>query len=74
MLLELRGSRRRVVDLLSVLHELTGAKVIVDSSKLPLRLKYLLPVREIETRVIRLIRDGRAVSLARRARAPKQAL
>lgn len=59
----LRGSRRRVVDLLSVLHELTGSKVIVDSSKLPLRLKYLLPVREIETRVIRLIRDGRAVSL-----------
>jgi hypothetical protein len=59
----LRDSQQRNAQLLSVLHELTGAKVIIDSSKLPLRLKYLLPVREIETKVIRLVRDGRAVAL-----------
>lgn len=59
----LRESRLRNVQLLSVLQELTGARVIVDSSKLPLRLQYLLPVKEIETKVIRLIRDGRAVAL-----------
>jgi hypothetical protein len=59
----LAGSRQRNMQLLSVLHELTGARVIVDSSKLPLRLKYLLDVPDIETRVIRLVRDGRAVAL-----------
>ena len=59
----LRESQQRNALLLSVLHEITGAKIIVDSSKLPLRLKYLLPVAEIETKVIRLIRDGRAVAL-----------
>ena len=59
----LRESQRRNAQLLSVLHEVTGARIIVDSSKLPLRLKYLLPVEEIEIKVIRLIRDGRAVAL-----------
>jgi hypothetical protein len=39
-----------------------GAKVIVDSSKVGLRLKYLLRA-ELDIRVIRLIRDGRAVAL-----------
>ena len=59
----LRESQRRNALLLSVLHEITGAKVIVDSSKLPLRLKYLLPVPGIDVKVIRLVRDGRAVAL-----------
>jgi hypothetical protein len=59
----LRAGQRSNALLLDVLHELTGARVIVDSSKLPLRLKYLLPVTGIETKVIRLVRDGRAVAL-----------
>jgi hypothetical protein len=43
--------------------EVTGKRVIVDSSKMALRLKYLLRNPELDVRVIRLIRDGRAVSL-----------
>jgi hypothetical protein len=41
----------------------TGKQVIVDSSKLGVRLKYLLRNRALDVRVIRLIRDGRAVAL-----------
>jgi len=43
--------------------ELSGAQVVVDSSKVGLRLKYLLRNPELDVRVIRLIRDGRAVAL-----------
>jgi hypothetical protein len=49
--------------LLETIHEITGAKVIIDSSKVGLRLKYLLKDPEIDIRVIRLIRDGRGVAL-----------
>ena len=59
----LRDAQQRNASLLDALHEITGAKVIVDSSKLPLRLKYLLRVPEIEVKVIRFVRDGRAVAL-----------
>jgi Sulfotransferase family len=41
----------------------TGKRVLVDSSKIGLRLKYLLRNPELDVRVIRLIRDGRAVAL-----------
>jgi Sulfotransferase family len=41
----------------------TGKRVIVDSSKVGLRLKYLLQNPGLDVRVIRLIRDGRAVVL-----------
>jgi hypothetical protein len=41
----------------------TGADVIVDSSKIGLRLKYLLRNPALDVRVIRLVRDGRAVAL-----------
>jgi hypothetical protein len=41
----------------------TGKRVLVDSSKIGLRLKYLLRNRAFDVRVIRLIRDGRAVAL-----------
>jgi hypothetical protein len=43
--------------------ELTGTRVIVDSSKVGIRLKYLLRNPGLDVRVIRLIRDGRAVAL-----------
>ena len=42
----------------------TGKKVIVDSSKIGIRLKYLLRNPSLDVRVIRLIRDGRGVTLA----------
>jgi len=41
----------------------TGEKVIVDSSKIGIRLKYLLRNPNLDVKVIRLIRDGRGVAL-----------
>jgi len=41
----------------------TGKSVIVDSSKIGIRLKYLLRIPGLEIRVIRAIRDGRGVAL-----------
>lgn len=55
--------QRRNAALAETLCELTGARVVVDSSKVGLRLKYLLRNPDLDVRVIRLIRDGRAVAL-----------
>jgi len=41
-----------------------SAKMIVDSSKTALRLKYLLRNPDLRVKVIRLIRDGRGVALS----------
>jgi hypothetical protein len=41
----------------------TGTRVIVDSSKTGIRLKYLLRNSALDVRVLRLVRDGRAVAL-----------
>ncbi len=54
---------RRNAALASTIAELAGAHVVVDSSKVGLRLKYLLRNPELDVKVIRLIRDGRAVAL-----------
>lgn len=43
--------------------ERTGGKVIVDSSKVGIRLKYLLRNPLFDMKIIRLIRDGRGVAL-----------
>jgi hypothetical protein len=43
--------------------DITGAGVVVDSSKVGIRLKYLLRNPGLDVRVIRVIRDGRAVAL-----------
>ncbi len=57
----------RIQELNSVLIEsicdLIGKKVIVDSSKVGLRLKFLLRSSTLDVKVIRLIRDGRAVTM-----------
>lgn len=53
----------RNLALIESLLEVTGAGVIIDSSKVALRLKYLLKIPDLDVRVIRVIRDGRAVSL-----------
>jgi hypothetical protein len=54
---------RNSETLVKVLMELTGAKVFVDSSKLPHRLKFLLRVPAFDIKVIHIVRDGRAVAL-----------
>ncbi len=43
--------------------EITGKRVIIDSSKIGIRLKYLLWNPSLDVRIVRLIRDGRAVAL-----------
>jgi hypothetical protein len=43
--------------------DITGARVVVDSSKAGIRLKYLLRNPDLDVRVIRVVRDGRAVAL-----------
>lgn len=59
----LRRSQRRNAALASALLEVSGARIVIDSSKVGLRLKYLLRNPDLDVRVLRLIRDGRGVSL-----------
>lgn len=49
--------------LVRTLCERSGVRVVVDSSKIGIRLKYLLRNPDLDVRVIRLVRDGRAVAL-----------
>lgn len=53
----------RNAALMECLLERTGKDVIVDSSKIGLRLKYLLRNPRLDVRIIRVIRDGRSVAL-----------
>ena len=59
----LSDTKRRNLALIEAVLEVTGAGVVIDSSKAALRLKYLLQIPGLEIKVIRVIRDGRAVSL-----------
>ncbi len=59
----LRRTQARNAALVETLQEVSGARVVIDSSKTGLRLKYLLRNPALEVRVIRLLRDGRGVSL-----------
>lgn len=59
----LREVQKRNAAVASAVLELTGARIVVDSSKAGLRLKYLRQNPELDVRVIRLVRDGRAVAL-----------
>jgi hypothetical protein len=56
--------RRRNRLLIHAICDLHGARMAIDSSKAGLRLKYLLGDRHLDVKVVRLIRDGRAVALA----------
>jgi hypothetical protein len=61
------ADRERVAALNAALVETicdrARARVIVDSSKIGLRLKYLLRNPALDVRVVRLLRDGRATAL-----------
>lgn len=54
---------RRNAAFAATVCDIAGAKLVVDSSKIGLRLKYLLRNPELDVRIIRLVRDGRAVTL-----------
>ena len=58
----LRKVHHRNVALVNALREITGAKVVVDSSKIALHLKYLLKSPDLRIKIIRMVRDGRAVT------------
>jgi hypothetical protein len=59
----LRRTKERNLALIKSVQKVTGAKVVIDSSKVALRLKYLRGIQGLDIKVIRTIRDGRAVSL-----------
>lgn len=59
----LQETQRRNVGLICSLQQVTNAQWVIDSSKQALRLKYLLQIPDLHIKVIRLIRDGQAVSL-----------
>ena len=60
---ELPAVHKQNAALAATVCEITQAEIVVDSSKIALRLKYLLRYPDLDVKVIRLIRDGRAVAL-----------
>jgi hypothetical protein len=58
----LREVHSRNSALVEVLREVTDTRIVIDSSKISLHLKYLLRSPELRIKVIRLLRDGRAVT------------
>jgi hypothetical protein len=60
---KLRENQARNRALIETVLQRTGKQVLVDSSKIGIRLKYLLRTPGIDVRIVRVIRDGRAVSL-----------
>ena len=59
----LRSLQERNAALAASVVEVTGKAFVVDSSKIAVRLKYLLRNPALEVRVVRIIRDGRGVAL-----------
>lgn len=59
----LREHQARNRALAETVLQRSGKRVIVDSSKIGIRLKYLIRAPGLDVRVIRLVRDGRAVAL-----------
>lgn len=53
----------RCYDLATAVLAESGGRILVDSSKLAHRLKFLLRIPEFNLKVIHLVRDGRAVAL-----------
>jgi hypothetical protein len=54
---------KRNAALASTLLARTGKRIVVDSSKIGIRLKHLLRNDALDVQVIRIVRDGRGVSL-----------
>jgi hypothetical protein len=59
-----RQIQQRNAAFAAVLRELTGAKIVIDSSKIALHLKYLLQSDALKIKIVRLVRDGRAVTVS----------
>ena len=59
---QFRTIAERNVVLVETLTNVTNSQILIDSSKLPHRLKFLLRNPELELKVIHLLRDGRGVA------------
>jgi hypothetical protein len=55
--------KRRNRDLITAIANVATVPLVVDSSKIAIRLKYLSRIEGLNVRVIQLVRDGRAVAL-----------
>lgn len=53
---------RHTARLFAAIRDVTGARVIVDSSKLPSRARALSLIPQIDLRIVHLVRDGRGVA------------
>ena len=53
----------RNLALIKSIASVSNSNIIVDSSKIGLRLKYLLRQKDVDIKVLRVVRDGRAVAL-----------
>jgi hypothetical protein len=58
----LRDVHHRNKSLMDALFEITGARMVIDSSKIAIHLRYLLKSPELRIKIIFLVRDGRAVA------------
>jgi hypothetical protein len=56
--------QHRNANYVSAIAEQAGVETVVDSSKIGIRLKYLLKNKDLDIKVIWVVRDGRGVSLA----------
>ncbi|MDN2662789.1 sulfotransferase [Psychromonas sp. 14N.309.X.WAT.B.A12] len=56
--------QKRNADYARSISEQAGVDIVVDSSKIGIRLKYLLKNPDLDVKVIWVVRDGRGVSLA----------
>ena len=57
-----RDIAERNVALVETLTKVTNSQILIDSSKLPHRLKFLLQIPELDVKVIHLLRDSRGVA------------
>lgn len=57
-----RTIAERNVALVETVTKVTNSQILIDSSKLPHRLKFLLRIPELEVKVIHLVRNGRGVA------------
>lgn len=61
---QLSKLQQRNEDYVCAIAEQAGVETVIDSSKIGIRLKYLLKNKNLDIKVIWLVRDGRGVSLA----------
>ena len=53
---------KRNVALIDSVNRIADARILIDSSKHPLRVNFLLRIPELKVKIIRLVRDGRGVA------------